>query len=56
MPVYEFECEACGKVTSPIMSFEESKKEQYCEDCGWLLHKLVSTSTFFKGDGYWADK
>ncbi len=53
MPIYEYECEQCGrrfevwqKITDPPLST--------CEHCHGKLHKLISQSSFIlKGSGWY---
>ncbi len=44
MPIYEFECEECRKVTEVIISYG-TKYPHKC-DCGGALKKLVSPCHF----------
>ena len=54
MPLYEFECPACGRV------FEELRRsgddaEAACPDCGRPAPRIVSLSSFaLKGSGFYA--
>ncbi len=53
MPIYEYECESCGKVIEKWQKITE-KPIQTCERCGGRLHKLVSMSSFhLKGSGWY---
>ncbi len=53
MPIYEYECEKCGrhyevwqKITDPPLTT--------CEACKGKLHKLISQSSFIlKGSGWY---
>ncbi len=55
--LYEYECTNCNKKLE-LQASVEDRDNQYCPDCGCLLQRLVSKSTFIlKGvcwskDGY----
>ena len=53
MPIYEYECESCGKVIENWQHFSDAPLIT-CESCGGNLHKLISHSTFhLKGSGWY---
>ena len=54
MPIYEYECNACGDRHEFIQKFSESPKRK-CPSCGKpKLKKLVSAAAFhLKGDGWY---
>jgi len=55
MPLYEFECNACGKIDEFLMKFADPHPES-CENCGnGPLTKLMGRSTSFvlKGSGWY---
>ena len=53
MPIYEFECESCGKVIEIWQKFSDAPLTA-CESCGGKLHKLISYSSFhLKGSGWY---
>lgn len=52
MPIYEYECQNCGKV---IECFEKPGYPpiSICDYCGGELKKIMSKNTFhLKGDGW----
>lgn len=52
MPIYEYECESCGKVLEYMQKFSDPSPDK-CE-CGGRLHKLISNSSFhLKGTGWY---
>jgi putative FmdB family regulatory protein len=54
MPIYEYECEECGKVVEALQKFSDDPLTK-CEVCGGKLKKLVSKSSFaLKGSGWFA--
>lgn len=54
MPIYEYECENCGKQCEVIQKFDDLPLS-CCPDCGGHMHKLVSHSSFIlKGTGWYA--
>ncbi len=57
MPMYEFECSACGKSTEKLLKISDPtpKDCSICEATG-TLRKLISPSGFaLKGDGWYSD-
>ena len=54
MPIYEYECGACGDRHEFIQKFSDSPKRK-CPACGALrLKRLVSAAAFhLKGDGWY---
>ncbi len=53
MPIYEYECTKCGKMTEAIQKFSDSPLTE-CSQCHGELHKLISMSTFhLKGSGWY---
>ncbi|MFZ5758842.1 MAG: FmdB family zinc ribbon protein [Thermodesulfobacteriota bacterium] len=55
MPIYEYECEKCNKVTEAWQSIADEPLTT-CPDCHGSLKKLISSSAFhLKGGGWYAD-
>ena len=53
MPIYEYECTACGKIEEVFQKFS-GKPLTKCRHCSGKLHKLISQSTFhLKGTGWY---
>ncbi len=53
MPIYEYECESCGRVVESWQKFSDPPLTT-CEECGGRLHKLISMSSFhLKGSGWY---
>jgi len=53
MPIYEYECTACGKIEEVIQNFSD-KALKKCSHCSGKLQKLISQSTFhLKGSGWY---
>ncbi|OAQ21555.1 FmdB family zinc ribbon protein [Thermosulfurimonas dismutans] len=53
MPVYEYECEACGKHLEVWQKITDAPLTK-CEACGGKLRKLISQSSFIlKGSGWY---
>jgi len=54
MPLYEYECEACGKRFEKIMKFSDPPLE-VCQHCGkGPIRKLFSSPAIqFKGSGFY---
>jgi len=45
MPIYEYQCSECNKVTEDFTTISENKKELKCE-CGSPAKRIISGSTF----------
>jgi putative FmdB family regulatory protein len=55
MPIYEYECNHCGKIEEAIQKFSDNPLTT-CKHCSGHLSKLVSHSSFhLKGAGWFAD-
>ena len=53
MPLYEYECDACGHRFEAIQKFSDPPLET-CPKCGGTVHKLIAAPAFqFKGTGWY---
>lgn len=59
MPIYEYECQKCGKKMTALLTVKECFKTLYCADCNTVLKKIFSTVSikitppnFFESDWY----
>lgn len=53
MPLYEYECEVCGRRFEVIQRFSDPPVEQ-CTTCGGTVRKLLSSPAIqFKGSGWY---
>jgi putative FmdB family regulatory protein len=53
MPIYEYQCAACGKVTEAWQKFSDAPLT-VCSACGGPMTKLVSNCAFhLKGSGWY---
>ena len=53
MPLYEYECDACGHRFEVIQKFSDAPVET-CEKCGGTVRKLLSSPAIqFKGSGWY---
>jgi putative FmdB family regulatory protein len=53
MPLYEYQCDACGHRFEKIQKFSDPPVES-CPLCGAAVHKLLSTPAIqFKGTGWY---
>jgi putative FmdB family regulatory protein len=53
MPLYEYQCDACGRRFERIQKFSDPPIE-VCPTCGGQVRKLVSSPAFqFKGTGWY---
>jgi len=54
MPIYEFECRACGKITEVMQKISDAPLEK-CPECGGEVAKKMSMTSFsLKGTGWYA--
>lgn len=53
MPIYEYECGACGKVHEILQKMSDNPLTE-CPECTGRLHKRISQCTFhLKGSGWY---
>jgi putative FmdB family regulatory protein len=53
MPLYEYECDACGRRFEVIQKFSDAPIDT-CEKCGGAVRKLLSSPAIqFKGSGWY---
>lgn len=53
MPIYEYECTKCGRITEAVQKFSDPPLVE-CRHCHGKLRKLISMSTFhLKGTGWY---
>ena len=52
MPIYEYQCEQCGKLTEVIQKFSDAPLTE-CSHCGGHVTKILSTSAFHLKGGGW---
>lgn len=53
MPLYEYQCTACGQIEEAIQKFSDAPL-QTCRHCSGRLNKLISQSSFhLKGTGWY---
>ncbi len=53
MPLYEYQCAACGKIEEVIQKFSDPPLTA-CRHCSGTLNKLISQSSFhLKGTGWY---
>jgi len=53
MPIYEYQCEQCGKIEEVIQKFSDAPLTT-CPNCSGKLRKLISHSAFhLKGTGWY---
>ncbi|MFO8088357.1 MAG: FmdB family zinc ribbon protein [Desulfatiglandaceae bacterium] len=53
MPIYEYACTKCGRMTEAWQKFSDPPLEE-CEECGGKLKKLISQNSFhLKGSGWY---
>ncbi len=53
MPIYEYQCTACGDVEEVLQKFSD-KPLKKCRHCSGKVQKLISNSSFhLKGTGWY---
>jgi putative FmdB family regulatory protein len=53
MPLYEYQCDACGNRFEKIVKFSDPPLET-CPECGGAVQKLLSSPAIqFKGSGWY---
>ena len=53
MPLYEYQCDACGHTFEKIQKFSDPH-EDTCPKCGGKVQKLISSPAIqFKGSGFY---
>ena len=53
MPIYEYECNRCQKITETLQKFSDPPLSE-CPHCRGNLHKLMSLNSFhLKGSGWY---
>ena len=53
MPIYEYQCAACGQVVERWQKISDSPLAE-CPACGGGLHKIISSCAFhLKGSGWY---
>ena len=57
MPIYEFKCEECGKITVARLPISSKQNKVVCEFCKeYSSKRIISASTFvLKGGGWYAE-
>ncbi len=53
MPIYEYQCEQCGKIVENWQKVSDPPLTE-CDNCKGRMHKLVSQTSFqLKGSGWY---
>ena len=57
MPIYEFRCEVCNRITVERLPISSKKETTMCDFCNeYKSKRIISASTFvLKGGGWYAD-
>jgi putative FmdB family regulatory protein len=56
MPIYEYQCDACGQISEEIQRFSDPPLTT-CRHCSGSLSKLISQSAFhLKGGGWYVSE
>ena len=55
MPIYEFVCEACGRLVERLQKLTDPPPDA-CPECGGKMAKIMSRNSFqLKGGGWYRD-
>jgi putative FmdB family regulatory protein len=55
MPIYEFVCEACGRIVERLQKLTDPPPEA-CPQCGGKMARIMSRNSFqLKGGGWYRD-
>src|SRR5947199_5726811 len=55
MPIYEFVCEACGRIVERLQKVSDPPPDA-CPECGGKMAKIMSRNSFqLKGGGWYRD-
>ncbi|MCL5024243.1 MAG: zinc ribbon domain-containing protein [Nitrospirae bacterium] len=53
MPIYEYQCESCGKKHEIVQRYTDMPLTK-CPECGGTMRKLISSTSFIlKGTGWY---
>ncbi len=56
MPLYEYQCDACGGRFERIVKFSDPPLDEPCASCGGHVTKLMSSPAIqFKGSGWYVN-
>lgn len=55
MPMYEYQCKACGLVFEARQKFSDAPLTA-CRECGGAVEKLISRAGFALSGGGWYDQ
>lgn len=55
MPMYEYQCDACGVVFESRQKFSDVPLTE-CAECGGPVHKLISRTGFALKGGGWSQQ
>lgn len=55
MPMYEYQCKACGLVFEARQKFSDAPLTA-CRECGGAVEKLISRAGFALNGGGWYDQ
>jgi putative FmdB family regulatory protein len=55
VPIYEFVCEACGRIVERLQKVDDPPPDS-CPECGGKMAKIMSRNSFqLKGGGWYKD-
>ena len=53
MPIYDFKCDSCGRLTEDVM-VKEAMKYIICDTCSTRMHRMVGAPALdFVGPGFY---
>lgn len=57
MPVYQYKCTGCTKITDEVRGIREDAPELFCKDCNSKLQRVYAGGNFgitFNGSGFYS--
>ncbi len=48
MPIYEYQCKSCGKISEELVQGFSSSKIPKCPDCGRVMERRLSSPNLVK--------
>lgn len=50
MPIYEFRCKHCARLSSGFWSMADAPQEIRCEHCQQRAHRIISRTAYHRSD------
>lgn len=53
MPVYEYECQRCGRITENVSRISEMRETVQCDKCSGIARRIISLSAVHDDHPSW---